>query len=214
MEVTQAHYTKLQNLLQEENPDRGSPGYDGISHNVGRIKLHVLGSTFSAEGSQPRHPDNNGGRAGDDEDPGASNEGPGASNEDDPEASNEDGSEMDEDNPEASNEDGSEINEDDLEASNEDVSDINSFFPFTLRFLDLSTLDLKAVPRRLPLPLFLRKEYDDISELIEKTPKESSVIISGQPGTGEVLVSCLTGSNLLADIKARPRISTLWPSGL
>ena len=82
--------------------------------------------------------------------------------------------------------------DDDPEASNEDGSEFNSFFPFTLSFLDLSTLDLREeVPDRLPLPLFLREEYDHISKLLEKEPRNScgSTIISGQPGTGEVLVS-------------------------
>jgi hypothetical protein len=47
------------------------------------------------------------------------------------------------------------------------------------------------MPRRLPLPLLLRQEYKDISELIKKRPQNSggSVIVSGQPGTGEFLVS-------------------------
>ena len=167
MEVTQAHYTELQKRLQEENPDRDSPEYDGFYHDVKSIKLDVLGSTFSAEAFSPRHPNNNEDRAGDDEDPGASNEG-----------------------PRASNEDGSGIDGDGLGAGIVDDSDINSFFPFTLRFLDLSTLDLKEeVPGHVPLPLFFRQEYDDISALIEKGPKNGSVIVSGQPGTGEVLVS-------------------------
>jgi len=81
---------------------------------------------------------------------------------------------------------------DDPETSNEDGSDINSFFPSTLSFLDLSTLGLKPNVRdRLPLPLFLRQEYDHISALIKKGPRNTngSVIVSGQPGTGEVLVS-------------------------
>ena len=97
------------------------------------------------------------------------------------------------------------------EASNEDVFEINTYFPFTLRFLDLSTLNLKEqVPDRLPLPLFLRQDYDDISALIKKEPrsKQGSVMVSGQPGTGQVLVSLSTGSNQLVDIKVRPRIST------
>ena len=69
---------------------------------------------------------------------------------------------------------------------------INSFFPFDLSFLDLSSLDLKKnLPENIPFPLFLRQEYDHISSLIEKEPRNSqgSVIISGQPGTGEDLVS-------------------------
>lgn len=82
--------------------------------------------------------------------------------------------------------------DDDLEATNQDGSDINSFFPSTLSFLDLSSLGLKAkVPNRLPLPLFLCQEYNHISVLIKREPRNSagSVIVSGQPGTGEVLVS-------------------------
>jgi hypothetical protein len=99
--------------------------------------------------------------------------------------------------------------DDDLEAGNEDVSDVNSLFPFTLNFLDLSTLKLKDMPQRLPYPLYVRKEYEAISALIEDWT--GSVLVSGQPGTGEVLQlpPYLTGSNQLADIKARPRICTL-----
>jgi hypothetical protein len=88
----------------------------------------------------------------------------------------------------------------DSEASHEDDQEIKNLFPFTLRFLDLSTLKLEAPPSdRLPLPLLLREEYEIISNLIKKEPRNSrgSVIVSGQPGTGEFLVSlsCLTGSN-------------------
>jgi hypothetical protein len=78
--------------------------------------------------------------------------------------------------------------DDDLEASNEVDSEIN---PFTLSYLDPSTLELKNKSGRFPFPLFLRQEYDHISELIRKRPRNSkgSVIISGQPGTGEVAES-------------------------
>ena len=81
--------------------------------------------------------------------------------------------------------------DDDMEASNEDDSEINSFFPFNLSYLDLSTLELKNKSHRIPLPLFIRHEYDHISKLINKRPRNGtgSVIISGQPGTGEVIVS-------------------------
>jgi hypothetical protein len=93
---------------------------------------------------------------------------------------------VDDDNDsEASSED------DDLEASNEDDREIKSLFPSILSFLDLSTLELKEkVLNRLPLPLLLRQEYKNISELIEEEPVSSagSVILSGQPGTGEFLV--------------------------
>lgn len=81
--------------------------------------------------------------------------------------------------------------DDDMEGSNEDDSEINSLFPFTLSYLDLSTLELKDMSHRFPSPLFLRQEYDHISELINKMPRSNkgSVIITGQPGTGEVPVS-------------------------
>ena len=107
------------------------------------------------------------------------------------------------------NEDQVDDSADGLEAGNEDVFDTNSLFPFTLNFLDLSTLDLKDMPKRLPYPLYVRKEYEAISVLIKKWA--SSVLVSGQPGTGEVLQLSpyLTASNQLADIKARPRICTL-----
>ena len=98
--------------------------------------------------------------------------------------------------------------DDDRELDNDDDFDINSFFLATLSFLDLSALVPKAKGQnRFPLPLFLRREYHHISAMIED--EEGPVIVSGQPGTSEFLVSlCLTGSNQLADIKARPRIST------
>ncbi len=77
------------------------------------------------------------------------------------------------------------------EASNEDDSEINSLFPFTLRYMDLSTLELKHTSDRFPSSLFIREEYDHISKLISEQPKtgKGSVIVSGQPGTGEVLIS-------------------------
>jgi hypothetical protein len=80
----------------------------------------------------------------------------------------------------------------DSEASNEDDLEIKSLFPSILSFLDLSTLELKEnVSDRLPLPLLLRQEYEIISELIKKNPQGSagSVLVSGQPGTGEFHVS-------------------------
>ena len=110
--------------------------------------------------NSPRHPDHNEDRVDDNDAPDAS-----------------DRSEMDVDEPEASNDGGSET---------------NTIFPSTLRFLDLSILGLKAhTSDRLPLPLLLRKEYDYISTLIENEPRNrhGSVLVSGQNGTGEVLLS-------------------------
>jgi len=73
-----------------------------------------------------------------------------------------------------------------------DDPEIKSLFPFPLRFLDLSPLGLEqGVTPRFPLPLLLREEYTHISELIKKEYPNSggSVLVSGQPGTGEFLVS-------------------------
>jgi hypothetical protein len=81
---------------------------------------------------------------------------------------------------------------DDLDAREEDDTVLESLFPSFVSFLDLSILNLKeTAPSRLPLPLLIRKEYEHISDLIKKNPQSSggSVIISGQPGIGEFLVS-------------------------
>ena len=72
-----------------------------------------------------------------------------------------------------------------------DDSEIDSFFPFTLTYLDFSILKLKTRSERCPLPLFIRQEYNHLSKLIDENPPDGSgsVIVSGQPGTGKVLVS-------------------------
>jgi hypothetical protein len=86
--------------------------------------------------------------------------------------------------------------DEDLEESDgNDDTEFRSFLPATLKFLDLSSLKLKdEEPPRLPLPLFLREEYDLISRLLKEMPEHSggSAIVSGQPGTGEVLVFLVT----------------------
>ncbi len=73
----------------------------------------------------------------------------------------------------------------------DDESEIDSFFPFTLTYLDFSILELENKSERCPLPLFIRQEYNHLSKLIDKEPQSGagSVIVSGQPGTGEVVVS-------------------------
>jgi len=85
-------------------------------------------------------------------------------------------------------------NDEDLEESDGNDTEFNSYLPATLKFLDLSSLRLQNQPHRLPLPLFLREEYSLISRLLETRPKNSSgcVIVSGQPGTGEVHVFLVT----------------------
>lgn len=88
------------------------------------------------------------------------------------------------------NEGASQMDVDGPEASNVDDSGTNWLFPSTLRFLDLTILRLENVPPRLPSPLFIRREYHDISRLIWNQPEnKDSVVVSGQPGTGDVLVS-------------------------
>lgn len=190
VEVTQAHYTELKNRLDSQHPSRGTPEYDALENNVLNIKLDVLGLTFGEE-APSRHPDDNEDRVRNDDDnfPGESNEDIPGADDNGPEASNEHGVKIGDDDLEPSNESDAEFDYDHLEASNEH-GDINSLFPFTLRFLDLSLLDLKkSVTDHLPLPLFLRQEYDDISVLIKEQPrrKEGSVVVSGQPGTGELV---------------------------
>ena len=80
----------------------------------------------------------------------------------------------------------------------DDPEDIDSLFPSTLNFLDLSTV-LKKKSHCFPLAIFVREEYNIITKLIKERPPNSrgSFIVSGQPGTGTVLVplSRLVGSN-------------------
>lgn len=162
VKVTQAHYDELEKRLNDQHPYRNLPGYNGAKSDacdVQSIKLDVLRSTFP---EKLRHHDSNEDRVDDD------------------------------DYPEASNEGGSEMHVDDPQAIDEDGSPINMVSSLTLNFLDLSSLNLKEEPPRgLPLTMFLRREYDHISALIEERPRNGygSVVVSGQPGTGELLVS-------------------------
>jgi len=97
---------------------------------------------------------------------------------------------------------------DDPEASNKVPSDINSFFPFTLRFLDLSTLGLKDVPERLPWPLFLREEYDHISALIEKGPRNTRGSVINQ--LADIKVRYLHLRVIQSMIEGRPLLYQTW----
>jgi hypothetical protein len=82
--------------------------------------------------------------------------------------------------------------DDGSEAGNGDDPEIKSLFPSSLSFLDILALKLKNnVPGLLlPLPLLYRQDYKDVPEIIEGRPQTSggSVIVSGQPGTGESFV--------------------------
>jgi len=141
VEVTRAHYDALQARLNQRNPGRNLPQYDGMGQDVLNDKLAILQSTTPAEFSLPRHPDDNTDQV------------------DDGHAAN---------------------------ANDSDDSDLDQFFPFTLKFLDLSSLGLKNKLDRFPLPLLCRQEYDHISTLIDRPRKAfNSFIVSGQPGTGK-----------------------------
>jgi hypothetical protein len=54
--------------------------------------------------------------------------------------------------------------------------------------MDLSSLKLKKLPLRMPMPLLIRQEYSIITNLLNKLPEgyAGSVVVSGQPGTGEI----------------------------
>jgi hypothetical protein len=86
------------------------------------------------------------------------------------------------------------VDDGDGDGDGDDPEAINSLFPSTISFLDLSSIlheDKHETLDRFPVLLFLRKEYDHISKLIDFNVQDSSgsVIVNGQPGTGEVLVS-------------------------
>ena len=71
------------------------------------------------------------------------------------------------------------------EEENNGGDDPRSLFPVTLEYLDLSCLELKNMTSRMPLAVLIRKEYKILSELVNR---HGSSIISGQPGTGRILV--------------------------
>ena len=198
VKVTQEDYFALKTQLKELHPDRDSPDYDGTKLDVLSVKLNFLRSLTPAEDLSSPHPDDKDVRVGDDDALDASKKG----DDDVPDASNQDENDGpdarvgDDDDPDANKEDDEDA--DDAEEDLEGYCEATYLFPSILSFLDFSTLELKeSVSNRLPLPLLLRQEDKDLTELIKKKPKNSggSVIITGQPGTGEFLVSHLTGSN-------------------
>ena len=75
----------------------------------------------------------------------------------------------------------------DIEAegeSNEVDDELDSLFPFTVEFLDLSSLKLRPRLLRMPQPFLVRQEY----KFLTKRLPNRSVILSGQPGTGGMRV--------------------------
>jgi hypothetical protein len=80
------------------------------------------------------------------------------------------------------------------EVENDDLgeTDIHKLFPSVFRYLDLTSLGLEnEVTSRFPVPMLYRQEYEDMTNLIDSGSRRSrgSVIVTGQPGTGEFLVS-------------------------
>jgi len=211
--VTRKHYDTLQNILNQKYPGRNTKEYDGRGHNVTSDKLYVLEKIALAgpdldlpeaidldddleaisgdDGLEASSDDDSQEASSDDDSQEAS------SDDDSQEASSDDDSQeasSDDNGLKASNDDdGQEPSNDDdgPEPSNEDDSEINSSFPFTLRYLDLSSLELESAQDRFPLPLYRREEYRHIPWLIGASPNSGvgSIIVNGQPGTGEVLVS-------------------------
>ncbi|KAF8257274.1 hypothetical protein EI94DRAFT_1692741 [Lactarius quietus] len=78
--------------------------------------------------------------------------------------------------------------QDEVESDVSEARDNHKLFPSVFKYLDLAPLGLKAeVMSRFPLPLLIREDYEDMTKLIDKEPQNNSgsVIVSGQPGTGE-----------------------------
>ena len=193
VKVTRGDYAALQNRLKELHSDRDSLDYSVDKTGVLDVKLKFLRSLTPVDENCEMETSEDGDSEAMNEvhDPDTSCKG------DDSEAMDEvnDSEAMSEDDdPGATRED------DDLEASNEDDTILQSLFPSILSFLDLSTLNLKITPPgRFPQPLLLRREYKKLSALIENRPRSSggSVMISGQPGTGEFFCLPVTRSNQL-----------------
>jgi hypothetical protein len=79
--------------------------------------------------------------------------------------------------------------DDQTEGEDEIDEELCSLFPFTLEYLDLSSLHLQSLPPRMPLPLLIREEYHFLSRMLSHLPQDGrgSTIITGQPGIGGIL---------------------------
>jgi hypothetical protein len=167
VEVTYSDYTALQKALEKRHSDRDKPDYNGRNIDVLAVKLDYLRSLPPAKVLPTK-----------------------ASSAKEPKASSTKASKAS--SADVSSSRYPDPNDDEgLGASNDEDSVTKSLFPFVLSYLDLSPLGLKENSGRFRSPLLYREEYKYFSELIEKMPQGSggSVIVSGQPGLGEFLVS-------------------------
>ena len=72
------------------------------------------------------------------------------------------------------------------DATHLEFSEIERFLPTTIRYLDLSALDLSSKPDRCTFPLLIRKEYETMEKIFDRGLKgrSGSVFLTGQPGIG------------------------------
>jgi hypothetical protein len=75
------------------------------------------------------------------------------------------------------------------ENNDDDDDELRSIFPVTIEYLDLSCLQLENTTLRMPLAFLIRDEYRILDDILDNL--DGSGIISGQPGTGKILVFLL-----------------------
>jgi hypothetical protein len=86
--------------------------------------------------------------------------------------------------------------------------ELRAFFPTTITYMDLSSLELQYPTLRIPNPLLIRQEYHIITRMLNEQPEgyAGSTVLSGQPGIGEttlVLFSFLESDRVRGCNKAR-----------
>ena len=72
------------------------------------------------------------------------------------------------------------------EEENNDDDKLHSIFPVTITYLDISCLQLEDMTLRMPPVFLIRDEYRILDDIVDRL--QGSGIISGQPGTGNILV--------------------------
>ncbi|KIM73639.1 hypothetical protein PILCRDRAFT_15072 [Piloderma croceum F 1598] len=81
-----------------------------------------------------------------------------------------------------------------------------AFFPTTITYMDLSSLELQYPMLPIPNPLLIRQEYHIITHMLNEQPEGNagSTVISGPPGTGktaylhlEIIRSMIKGVSFL-----------------